>query len=170
MDCIFCGYTNKFHENQFFYAKWDFYPVSPGHSLLIPKRHFSSFFEIEHKEWQSLDTMINETIKEIENTNLKELYMFSCINPDGPIADYEYLLRMSSMIGKGISPDGYNIGFNEGRSAGQTVDHFHVHIIPRYSTSDLDPTGGIRNILPHGNYKKENGKEINSVFLRRVSR
>ncbi|MFN9039376.1 MAG: HIT family protein, partial [Planctomyces sp.] len=30
------------------------------------------------------------------------------------------------------TPDGYNIGFNCGTAAGQTVPHLHVHIIPRY--------------------------------------
>ena len=30
-------------------------------------------------------------------------------------------------------PTGYNVGFNSGESAGQTVMHLHVHVIPRYS-------------------------------------
>ncbi|MEY3457213.1 MAG: hypothetical protein RL215_370, partial [Planctomycetota bacterium] len=29
-------------------------------------------------------------------------------------------------------PDGYNVGFNAGEAAGQTVPHLHVHVIPRY--------------------------------------
>lgn len=36
-------------------------------------------------------------------------------------------------------PDGYNVGFNAGRSAGQTVPHLHVHVIPRYSGDVVDP-------------------------------
>jgi diadenosine tetraphosphate (Ap4A) HIT family hydrolase len=28
-------------------------------------------------------------------------------------------------------PDGYNVGFNAGAAAGQTVPHVHVHMIPR---------------------------------------
>jgi diadenosine tetraphosphate (Ap4A) HIT family hydrolase len=28
-------------------------------------------------------------------------------------------------------PDGYNVGFNAGAAAGQTVPHVHVHVIPR---------------------------------------
>ncbi|MDZ7669444.1 MAG: HIT family protein [Gammaproteobacteria bacterium] len=32
-----------------------------------------------------------------------------------------------------FQPAGYNVGFNAGPAAGQTVMHFHVHIIPRYA-------------------------------------
>jgi len=50
-------------------------------------------------------------------------------------------------------PDGFNIGFNAGAAAGQTVDHLHIHIIPRCTGDVADPRGGIRNIIPgKGNY------------------
>lgn len=45
-------------------------------------------------------------------------------------------------------PDGYNIGINEGESAGQTVPHLHIHLIPRYDGDQVDPRGGIRWIFP----------------------
>ena len=38
-------------------------------------------------------------------------------------------------------PDGYNVGFNAGPSAGQTVPHLHVHVIPRYEGDVADPPG-----------------------------
>jgi diadenosine tetraphosphate (Ap4A) HIT family hydrolase len=44
-------------------------------------------------------------------------------------------------------PDGYNVGFNDGASAGQTVMHFHLHVIPRYHGDVIDPRGGIRWVL-----------------------
>jgi superfamily II DNA or RNA helicase/HKD family nuclease len=46
------------------------------------------------------------------------------------------------------SPDGFNIGFNSGRAAGQTIFHFHLHVIPRYSGDVEDPRGGIRHVIP----------------------
>ncbi|MGE3779434.1 MAG: HIT domain-containing protein [Pirellulaceae bacterium] len=45
-------------------------------------------------------------------------------------------------------PDGYNIGFNAGESAGQTVMHLHVHVIPRYTGDVEDPRGGVRFVIP----------------------
>ncbi|MFM8434335.1 MAG: HIT domain-containing protein, partial [Planctomycetia bacterium] len=50
-------------------------------------------------------------------------------------------------------PDGYNVGFNSGAAAGQTVPHVHVHVIPRYSGDMADPRGGVRHVIPEkGNY------------------
>jgi diadenosine tetraphosphate (Ap4A) HIT family hydrolase len=46
------------------------------------------------------------------------------------------------------SPDGFNIGVNDGEAAGQTIDHAHLHIIPRYTGDVPDPRGGIRLVLP----------------------
>jgi diadenosine tetraphosphate (Ap4A) HIT family hydrolase len=45
-------------------------------------------------------------------------------------------------------PDGFNIGINDGASAGQTVMHLHVHLIPRYKGDASDPRGGVRWIMP----------------------
>ena len=51
-------------------------------------------------------------------------------------------------------PDGYNVGFNAGAEAGQTVMHLHVHVIPRYQGDMPDPRGGVRHVIPwKGNYK-----------------
>jgi diadenosine tetraphosphate (Ap4A) HIT family hydrolase len=46
------------------------------------------------------------------------------------------------------APDGYNVGFNAGEAAGQTVFHLHVHVIPRYRGDVSDPRGGVRGVIP----------------------
>jgi diadenosine tetraphosphate (Ap4A) HIT family hydrolase len=52
-----------------------------------------------------------------------------------------------------LRPDGYNVGFNAGAAAGQTVMHLHVHVIPRYRGDMDDPRGGVRHAIPsRGNY------------------
>ena len=49
---------------------------------------------------------------------------------------------------------GFNVGFNSGCDAGQTIEHAHVHLIPRRKDDVDDPIGGIRNVFPgKGNYK-----------------
>ncbi len=52
-------------------------------------------------------------------------------------------------------PDGFNIGFNSGEAAGQTVPHLHLHVIPRYRGDVPDPRGGVRHVISgKGNYLK----------------
>lgn len=46
------------------------------------------------------------------------------------------------------TPDGFNIGMNCGKAAGQTIFHFHCHIIPRYSGDIENPRGGVRGVIP----------------------
>lgn len=43
---------------------------------------------------------------------------------------------------------GFNLGFNVGEVAGQTVMHAHFHIIPRQAGDHPTPRGGIRAVIP----------------------
>lgn len=45
--------------------------------------------------------------------------------------------------------DGYNIGINVGEEAGQTVMHFHQHLIPRRRDDMDNPAGGVRGVIPN---------------------
>ncbi len=45
---------------------------------------------------------------------------------------FELVKKISKIIHKVLKPDGIDVGTNYGRIAGQSVDHLHVHIIPRY--------------------------------------
>jgi superfamily II DNA or RNA helicase/HKD family nuclease/diadenosine tetraphosphate (Ap4A) HIT family hydrolase len=64
------------------------------------------------------------------------------------------------------SPLGFNVGFNAGAVAGQTVEHLHVHIIPRYAGDVDDPRGGIRNIIPgKGNYIVDRANPLGDLEL-----
>jgi diadenosine tetraphosphate (Ap4A) HIT family hydrolase len=81
---------------------------------------------------------------------------------DATPEEQEEILRTISLVRERIeashAPAGYNIGVNVGREAGQTVDHLHVHVIPRYQGDVPDPTGGVRNVIPsRGNYLKKGG-------------
>ena len=43
------------------------------------------------------------------------------------------MLQIKKYLDKKYKPDGYNLGWNVGKTAGQEVAHAHFHIIPRYS-------------------------------------
>jgi diadenosine tetraphosphate (Ap4A) HIT family hydrolase len=64
-------------------------------------------------------------------------------------ADILYLIdSMKSELDERHGPDGYNIGINDGAAAGQTIDHLHIHLIPRYEGDVQDPRGGVRYVIP----------------------
>jgi diadenosine tetraphosphate (Ap4A) HIT family hydrolase len=43
---------------------------------------------------------------------------------------------------------GFNIGMNSGKSAGQTIFHAHIHLIPRRDGDTPKPRGGVRGVIP----------------------
>ena len=116
--CIFCTRDPDeiALENDLAYARFDKNPVSPGHLLIIPKRHIQSVFEAKAGEMIALWDLVT-----IARHHLDDWF----------------------------SPDGYNIGINDGISAGQTILHLHIHLIPRYTGDMPDPRGGVRGVIPH---------------------
>jgi diadenosine tetraphosphate (Ap4A) HIT family hydrolase len=154
-ECPFCKIDKEkiIYENKYFYAIFDEFPVSPGHVLVIPKKHCNSILDLKEKEFLSLRSTIKEVIKKIKRKNLKLVYERMLQNPLNKKSKWfcEKVLK-NRFLNK--MPDGFNIGINEGKAAGQTIDHLHIHIIPRFFGDVKNPIGGIRNIIPKmGNYK-----------------
>jgi diadenosine tetraphosphate (Ap4A) HIT family hydrolase len=115
--CPFCGVPTArlIEANEKCFAIEDAFPVSPGHTLIVPQRHVESFFDLTVEEVLALVALLHSTKARLDHR---------------------------------FSPDGYNIGINIGREAGQTVMHVHAHLIPR-RTGDVDkPEGGVRNVIP----------------------
>ncbi len=97
------------------YVIRDGFPISRGHTLIVPKRHVSSFFVLNEMERSEIMTLLDVS---------------------------------KATLDKQFSPDGYNVGINDGQAAGQTVMHLHVHLIPRFNGDQEDPRGGVRWIFP----------------------
>jgi diadenosine tetraphosphate (Ap4A) HIT family hydrolase len=53
-----------------------------------------------------------------------------------------------SLLDRVYAPAGYNIGVNVGEAAGQTINHVHMHVIPRYRGDTPNPRGGVRGVIP----------------------
>lgn len=103
----------------------DGYPVSPGHTLVIPKRHVASLADVMADEAKAL---------------------------------WALLAEVRARVDAELRPDGYNVGVNDGRAAGQTVMHLHVHLIPRFDGDRPDPRGGVRWVIPEkADYWSERG-------------
>ena len=116
-ECPFCNIEpNRIIEkSKLSLAFFDKFPVSVGHTLIIPKRHESSYLNLTSEEKLDIEKL---TISVINYLKMK------------------------------FSPDGFNIGINIGKAAGQTILHSHIHIIPRYDGDIDDPTGGVRGVIP----------------------
>lgn len=71
--------------------------------------------------------------------------------------EWESALRMVAAVkeelDEALTPDGYNVGFNAGCAAGQTVFHAHIHVIPRFEGDVENPIGGVRHaVVGRGHY------------------
>jgi diadenosine tetraphosphate (Ap4A) HIT family hydrolase len=114
-ECPFCDATAAVLSNALALARFDKYPVSVGHLLVMTRRHVASYFESTAAERAALLELIDAG---------------------------------KALLDERFSPAGYNIGINVGATAGQTIAHLHVHLIPRYAGDVADPRGGVRGVIP----------------------
>lgn len=66
--CIFCtpGPDDTILDNEYAYARYDKYPVSPGHLLIIPKRHISSIFHATEEEIAALWKLVRDAKEHLD--------------------------------------------------------------------------------------------------------
>ena len=61
----------------------------------------------------------------------------------------ELILKTKEKILKeDITVKGFNIGTNSGKTAGQSIMHCHIHLIPRREGDVENPQGGVRGVIP----------------------
>lgn len=70
------------------------------------------------------------------------------LNHDETDSLWEMVHEAKVFLENKFNPQGFNVGFNVGHEAGQTIDHVHIHVIPRYSGDMENPTGGVRHVIP----------------------
>lgn len=156
MDCHFCSLDKSskriIFQNESYFAIFDANPISPGHALLIPKRHIPDISNLNITEKNEFFISIEEVKEIIKVADLQKVY-----NEKFPSPSKFINTALENLKKNGTEILGFNYGINEGEWAGQTVLHLHLHIIPRFKGDVDDPVGGVRNTIPGmGNYKKSN--------------
>ena len=65
-------------------------------------------------------------------------------------AAIERLVRSQrqDILARDPTVEGFNIGVNVGKAAGQTIFHCHYHLIPRRTGDVQNPRGGVRWVIP----------------------
>ena len=110
MDCIFCEIVAgnipaaRVYEDEHVFAFMDIAPANPGHTLLIPKRHYRNIFDMPVEVGSQI---------------------------------MQAAIPLATAIRAALTADGFNL-FQANEPAGfQTVFHFHLHLIPRWSGDGL---------------------------------
>jgi len=115
--CLFCKAPSEriIAENELCYAIRDGFPVTDGHTLIIPKRHVADYFDLFQPELNSIQQMLQ--------------------------------IQREAICQADETVTGFNVGINSGASAGQTIFHCHVHLIPRRNGDVENPRGGVRGVI-----------------------
>lgn len=61
-DCLFCKAEERriIAENELCYAIHDKYPVTPNHTLVMPKRHVADYFDLYQPELNAINSLLQE--------------------------------------------------------------------------------------------------------------
>lgn len=73
---------------------------------------------------------------------------------------FELVKKTARIIHKTLKPDGLDMGTNYGRIAGQSVDHLHVHVIPRYEGDFTFLQIVSKNLSPYSRVLKDEETKI----------
>ena len=73
-DCLFCRPCEPLLENGLVFARYDDFPVSPGHLLLIPRRHVSNYFDLDPEEKEALWQLLDAAKAQLDRTHQPDGY------------------------------------------------------------------------------------------------
>jgi histidine triad (HIT) family protein len=119
MDCLFCKIAHKEIPSEVIYED----------------DHVLAFLDVH-----PLTTGHTLIIPKIHSENLLDL-------PDeeiGPV--FKAVKIVTGLLQEKLSPKGFTIGINHGRISGQTIDHLHIHVIPRF---EGDGGGSLHSVVKY---------------------
>lgn len=111
-----------FGENDLCFAFLSNIPITPGHTLIIPKREVESFTELSDAEFLAIKELATIVTNRLEDV---------------------------------LDAAGFNFAWNQGKDFGQSVPHFHLHIVPRTKGDD-----GITEYDPRSFLYRPGSREI----------
>lgn len=109
-DCIFCKIVKgeipcyKICETENVFAFLDAYPLTDGHVLVIPKKHYVNVFDIDEKVLEEIISVSKRIAEKMKNE---------------------------------FGADAVNLLNASGKEAGQSVFHFHMHVVARRENDNL---------------------------------
>ena len=108
MECPFCDPINtglrEVYDDPLFRCIYNLRPLTPGHVLMVPKRHFVSIFDL---------------------------------NPQEKVDLVSFTQRCVFLSLKYADSNQFDLILQEGKDAGMSIGHFHIHIIPRKSSDNI---------------------------------
>lgn len=133
MDCLFCAIANKDREADVIYE--DDHVV--GILDIFPRTTGHTMI---------IPKVHAETILDLPAGEVESVFMA--------------VRKMTAILQEALNPDGFTIGINHGKVAGQAIDHLHIHIMPRWHN---DGGGSLHSVV--GNAPKESLKDIKERIL-----
>jgi diadenosine tetraphosphate (Ap4A) HIT family hydrolase len=101
-ECVYCTLPEikerQIVENELAWSFLTNIPITPGHTLVIPKRHMSKYEDLTQDEREAVEELRVKIIKALRKT---------------------------------FGAQGFNFAWNDEKLAGQSIPHFHLHIVPR---------------------------------------
>lgn len=125
-NCIFCMIaagqipSSTVYEDETFRVILDLNQGMKGHMLILPKEHYKDVYELP------------------EETAAKAMV----------IAKRLAMAAKKAFAEAGEPLDGLNILQNNGEAAGQTVMHYHLHVLPRIKGDDTFPVWSEKSLSP----------------------
>lgn len=112
-------------------------PFCNPDNIVLENAHAFAIFDIYPVNKGHLLIIPKRHVSDFFETTVKEREAINLLLEDG-----------RALLKEKFNPDGYNIGINCGETAGQTIFHVHVHLIPRFEGDMDNPRGGVRGVIP----------------------
>ena len=121
-ECLFCKVQKPGHEREIVYENKFFYATRDSY----PVTEFHTLIILK-RHIQSYFDMNNDEINSLNKI----------LNVQRKV-----IMELDSTV------TAFNIGINDGKEAGQSIPHLHIHLIPRRKGDVEDPQGGVRGVIP----------------------